>query len=280
MTESELSPSATRRRAASGVATQRILLLHGMAGSSAVWDAVLPLFAPHVEVWAADLPWRGGGEPAWSHHPDPAHWIADVLGTVPGGVDAVVAHSFSAVLTLELLTRQAAGGVDVAEAHGVRGMVLVSPFYRRTSEEFRFEVIGKLVHEFELAMREGIRTRTGRRIDEGIHAEMTRLVCERVGPYGWLRFLDSYLRTPWLRPELLGLPCTTIAGCQDRTAPPAEARVLADALPAAQARLFEGCGHFPMIEQPAAFASTVDTFLESLTVPAGTAVPVTGGRQL
>jgi pimeloyl-ACP methyl ester carboxylesterase len=274
------APLVTRRRAAQDRVTHRILLLHGMANSAAVWDSVVPLFAPWVEVWVADMPWRGDAEPGWSHHPDPAHWIAEALDAVPGGVDAVVAHSFSAVLTLELLARQANAGIDAADAHGVRGMVLVSPFYRRTTEEFRFEVIGKLVQEFELAMREGIRMRTTRRIDASIHAEMTRLVCERVGPYGWLRFLDSYLRTPWLRPELLALPCLTVAGTEDRTAPAMEACVLADVLPLGRPSLFDGCGHFPMVEQPEAFVSAVATFLDTLTVPAGAAVPVTGGRQL
>jgi pimeloyl-ACP methyl ester carboxylesterase len=254
------APLVTRRRAAQDRVTHRILLLHGMANSAAVWDSVVPLFAPWVEVWVADMPWRGDAEPGWSHHPDPAHWIAEALDAVPGGVDAVVAHSFSAVLTLELLARQANAGIDAADAHGVRGMVLVSPFYRRTTEEFRFEVIGKLVQEFELAMREGIRMRTTRRIDASIHAEMTRLVCERVG--------------------LLALPCLTVAGTEDRTAPAMEACVLADVLPLGRPSLFDGCGHFPMVEQPEAFVSAVATFLDTLTVPAGAAVPVTGGRQL
>jgi pimeloyl-ACP methyl ester carboxylesterase len=246
-----------------------------MANSARVWDTVVPMFTPRAEVWSADLPWRGDAESTWSHHSDPAHWISDVFGAVAGGVDVVVAHSFSAILVMELLARYGADGF-----RGLRGAVLVSPFFRREPEEFRFELIGTLVHNFELAMREGIRTQISRRIDEDLHAEMARLVCERVGPYGWMRFLEAYLRTPWLPLDLISLPCTTIAGTDDRTAPAGEAQVLADLLPNARAALLDGCGHFPMTEQPAQFAAQVDMFIDTLTVPAGTAVPVTGGRPL
>ncbi|GAB3897823.1 hypothetical protein GCM10029964_081310 [Kibdelosporangium lantanae] len=120
------------------------------------------------------------------------------------------------------------------------------------------------MHNFELAMREGIRTQTRRRVDESIHGEMARLVCERVGPYGWSRFLDAYLRTPWLRTEMVEVPCLTIAGINDATAPPAEAAILAADLPDATSTVLAGCGHFPMTEQPAAFAAQVNGFLETV----------------
>ena len=254
---------------------RRVLLLHGMASSPTVWNEFLPLCPDDIEVWSAHLPWRVDGTTEWSLRSDPVRWVAEAFDKVPGGVDLVVAHSFSSVLLLDLLTRHADAGIDPADAYGLRGAMFVSPFFRRNSDEFQWERMGTLLDNFESAMRDGIRAKTERSIEDGVLAAMARVVCERVGPYGWLRFLDSYLRTPWMRTELLTLPCRVLAGARDTTALPNEADRLAEALPNARASRLAGCGHFPMLERPAAFFAEVRGFLDTIALPAGIAESTT-----
>ncbi|GAB3484190.1 alpha/beta fold hydrolase [Amycolatopsis cihanbeyliensis] len=259
----DVSPlTVDRRNAGPGSgAGPRILLLHGLANSGAVWDGFVDRWRARAEVWTAELPWRNDGDPVWGHEGEPSRWIESALTRVPGGVDLVVAHSMSANLLVELLNRRAA---DIRHRYGLAGAVLVSPFYRREVEDFRWSALGDLIARFEHTMREGIRMHATRSIDPELLDDLALRVCERVGPHGWVRFLDTYLRTPLLRTELITLPCKVIVGADDTTVPPEEGVALAEDLPAGTAELLDGCGHFPMLREPDRFAAIVHHFLDTL----------------
>lgn len=64
--------------------------------------------------------------------------------------------------------------------------------------------------------------------------------------------------------RLLTMPALCIAGERDPLFPPASIRALADLLPDARYVEVPGCGHSPYFEDPSAWNSAVDTFLESL----------------
>ena len=95
---------------------------------------------------------------------------------------------------------------------------------------------------------------------------MALRVQDRIGPYGWVRFFETYLRTPQLRLDRIVVPCLIISGAQDIAASPADARALASALPFARARvhIIQDCGHFPMTERAEAFGALVNDFLVSV----------------
>lgn len=245
----------------------RVLLLHGMADSGAVWDQLCAL-VPHwdtlrnAEFFSAELPWRGTGPPDWAHRPDTTSWVAetlDMLAADAGPADIVVAHSFSAMLLLELLCGQS--------GYRVGGVVLVSPFFRPRPGDFDWDTVVGLSDQFLHTMEEGIRVAAGSRSKPDLHQAMARWLCEAIGPYGWSRFLELYLRTPWLRTDNLRTPTLVVSGADDQIAVPTEAAALAARLPSATTYTVESAGHFPMVERPAVFADLLDEFLTTAEQP-------------
>jgi pimeloyl-ACP methyl ester carboxylesterase len=138
--------------------------------------------------------------------------------------------------------------------------VLVTPFYRRRPEDFDWNAMTGLHEDFVNIMDEGIRAHARRPIEPALRTEMARRVCERVGPYGWTRFFETYLRTPWLRTDLIRVPALVVTGGRDGAV--AEARDLADDLPHGSLELEPSCGHFPMIEKPGWFTKVLSRFLD------------------
>ncbi|MFJ8147785.1 alpha/beta fold hydrolase [Streptomyces sp. NPDC096094] len=235
----------------------RVLLLHGLAGSTAVWRRFTELAGGELELWEAELPWAAHGDTRWSHDPDPVPWVARALDAVPGRVDLLIAHSFAANAVLELLVSRPAGRPGA--------VVLVSPFHRGTPEEFEWDTAVYYLHGFQRILDEGLRVGSDGRIPVELREAMALRVRDRIGPYGWMRFFDAYLRSPFLDTAAIGLPTLVVAGEHDFAARPADARALAGALPDARLRIFERSGHFPMAEQPELFVGAVHGFLSSLT---------------
>lgn len=249
----------------------RALLLHGLANSSTVWDALAATDAGGLDLWTADLPWGSGRPPEWAYRPDSASAVSRALTQVGGRAGIVVAHSFSAVLVLELLSDELSRGGDPFTRYGIDGLVLASPFYRRDPETFEYGAVAELLDNFRYTMEEGIRVMAGPRLDPSLRQDMARRVCESVGPYGYMNFFHSYLRTPWLRTDLITVPSLVISGEQDFIARSAESLALAADLPNARCELISGAGHFPMVEQAEAFSTALGEFLGSVDRP-GTAV--------
>ncbi|WP_251070428.1 alpha/beta fold hydrolase [Streptomyces sp. ISL-96] len=234
----------------------RVLMLHGLAGSTAVWRRFTELAADELELWEAALPWAADGDTRWSHDPDPVALVAQALAGVPDGVDLLIAHSFAANAALELLAGRPAPRPGAA--------VLVSPFHRRSPEDFDWDTATYYLGGFQRIVDEGLRVGSDGRLPTELRAAMALRVRDRIGPYGWMRFFDAYLRSPFLDTAAIGLPALVLTGEHDFAAPPDDARALAGALPDAQLRVFEESGHFPMAEQPELFAESVRSFLPAL----------------
>ncbi len=252
-------------RGAPGDRAYRTLLLHGLADSSGVWTHVVGRFPPEHRVVAPDLPWSGaaiGGYAASYTRPTDA--IATALAGPDGTADVVVAHSFSANLLLALLDAELRAGGRPLRRYGIRRMVLVSPFYRRRPEDFGWAAMAYFMNDFHRIMEEGLRAAALGRIPDDVLLDMAYRVRERVGPYGWTSFFDTYLRTPWLAVGELDVPCLVISGGDDIAADPSEAAALAADLPHAHLELVPGCGHFPMVSAPETFAGAVSGFLGDL----------------
>ncbi|HEY0697204.1 MAG TPA: alpha/beta hydrolase [Micromonospora sp.] len=261
-------------------ARHRLTLLHGLGNSSGIWQPFLAGRPAETDIWLADLPWRAGHDPSWAHDDEPWSWVDRALSEVPGGAGVVVAHSFSAVLLLELLSRALVAGTDPARRYGLTGLVLVAPFYKRHPRQFDWAELSRYKDDYARLMAEGIRVVAGSRTSPELCALMADRVRDWLGPYGWLRFVDSYLRTPWLRTDLLAWPTLVVSGRDDFAALPAEGEVLAAELPRAELRVLDDCGHFLMAERPAAFSAVVDEFLLQLAASdAGTTTPHRHGRR-
>jgi pimeloyl-ACP methyl ester carboxylesterase len=245
--------SVRLRRAAAEPETTRVLLLHGLGGSQAAW-APLARHAGHdLELWEAELPWTGTGDPAWSYRADVGETIGRAMRSVPDGADVVVAHSFAANLLLEEVSR---GTVPAP-----RALVLISPFYRPDPADFQWSTIESYLHGLIDIVEEGLRISASPRLDDGIRRQMARRARDRIGPYGWMRFFDAYLRTPLLDLRELRLPTLVLAGADDRAATAQDATALAKSLPRGRLEILPGCGHYPMIEKPGPVAALIGDFL-------------------
>jgi len=240
----------------------RLVLLHGLGNSGAVWTRLLQWLPPGLEVHVPELPWSSTRIAQWRHETNSAARVEEVLAGLPGPVDVLVAHSFATIPVLELLSRRAVAGAPSVAAT----VVLVNPFYRPAVEDFHWGTMESLLSIFPLTMVEGIQLQSGRPIEAEVLAGMARRLCDWVGPYGWVRFLDGYLRTPLLRTDLIDLPCLVVGAEQDRAAPAQEARQLADALPGGRIRISRG-GHFPMGDHPGWLAAVINDALDLCPVP-------------
>jgi pimeloyl-ACP methyl ester carboxylesterase len=229
-----------------------VVLMHGLGNSGSIFRPLTGHLRPDVAVHVPEMPWSSGRMPQWRHETDSAARVGEVLDAVAGPVGVVVAHSYATIPLLELLSRRALAG----EPAGVSALVLVNPFFRPRVEDFPWELMASLLQTFPRTMAQGIGVQSPRPIDAEVLDIMARHLCDRVGPYGWLRFLDGYLQTPLLRTDLITVPSTVVGGELDVTAPAAEARALAGALPAGELRLAP-VGHFPMVEQPGWLAEIV-----------------------
>ncbi|MEV6163980.1 alpha/beta hydrolase [Streptomyces sp. NPDC052052] len=239
-----------RRPARAATRPVRLLLLHGLAGSTSVWQEYTDLAPDAVEVWEAVLPWGAEGDPRWSLRDDPADHVARALDAVPGGADAIVVHSFTAGPALEAVARRPDGARP-------RAVVAVAPFHRRSPDDFTWDDALYYLSGFHRILEEGLRIGAGDRISPGLRSAMALRVRERIGPYGWQQFFGAYLRSPRLDVQALRMPVLVVAGTEDFAAPPDDARALAAALPDGRLAMYDGCGHFAMAERPREFADAV-----------------------
>lgn len=251
------APRARLRRPASGGDARRVLLLHGLGGTASVWDRTSPLADERLELWDAELPWRGMDDSDRSLLTDPGRVLADL---VDSSYDGVVAHSFAAGLLLE---EYASGRV------APRPTVLLSPFHRSTPEEFDWASITYYLNDFHQVFEEALEVGETGRYPDRHRRWLARQLRDQVGPYGWMRFFECYLRSPFVDLGAVRAPVLVVSGELDTAAYPRDGRALAAGLPRARFELLAGCGHFPMQEQPARLAGLLSGFF----------LPVSGGRR-
>lgn len=244
--------TSQRRDTPRAAGAPRVVLLHGLGGSTAIWDGFVERSGTTLDFWDADLPWLSGSDGQWSQRADPWTWVRQAVHAVLGA-DVVVAHSFAANLLLEMLSR--------AEVVRPKAVVLVSPFYRPAARDFDWATISYYLNGFHRIFEEGLRVSAGGRLTEDMIGWMAERVRDRIGPYGWMRFFDAYLRTPFLNTSSVTVPVLVVAGENDIAARPSDATALAARLPDCRLTVLPGCGHFAMAERPCEFAEIVHDFL-------------------
>lgn len=249
----------------------RLVLLHGWALNSHVWDGIVGRLAERFTVACVDLP--GHGESSWP----PEFHDLDSLGRAlaPGlGSEAVIlGWSLGALAALQLA---------LAHPRQVRALVLVAATPRFVSTADWVEgVAPEVLEEFAARLREdpqatvrdflALQVRGDERALETLRV-LRRRVLAAGGTHS--QALDAgldVLRHADLRERLesLSAPTLIIAGEHDRLTPPGASRELAASLPRARFALIERAAHAPFISHRDVFLSEVEQFLARLA-PLGT----------
>ncbi|HET6857180.1 MAG TPA: alpha/beta hydrolase [Streptomyces sp.] len=244
------------RRAARSDTPVRVLLLHGLGGKSTVWDRFVDRADESLELWDVDLPWRAMSDSdGWGSLPDPAQFLVDLVGDE---FDAVVAHSYAANLLTEAV---AAGRI------APRPTVLMSPFYRASTRDFDWSVISYYLNDFHRVFEEALEVGETGRFAKAHRDWMALRLRDQIGPYGWMRFFETYLRSPFLDLGAVRSPLLVLSGEKDIAARPEDGRALAEGVAHARFELLEGCRHFPMVERPEHVTRLVCDFLATAVFP-------------
>lgn len=238
-----------------------LLFLHGIGGNRRNWSAQIAFFVPDFRCVAWDA--RGYGESggAVSHFEQFADDAAAVIDAT-GAPAHVVGLSMGGRIALDLVKRY--------PAH-VRSLTLADTSAGHAATASPEKVAAFLALRLKPLLEDG---RTPADIAETIVAEIAG---PNIGDAARDALLDSHrrLRTPGYVAAMravtafhafppfatIAVPTLVITGTEDRIAPPAHARAMADAITAAQFVAIEGAGHISNIEAPAAFNAALATFL-------------------
>lgn len=246
------SPSATS-----------IAMIHGMGAGWDIWETLQWGLSDTFRTYSLNLPWSGRENPRWPCYIGGAEWLRLGLQLVPKKTTFVVAHSFAANVLLEHLNSHGTGYL--------RGMVLISPFYKSRTEDFEWEVMTYYMNYFQTLLEQGLRARarTAGLTADYLHA-MAKKIRERIAPLGWLQFFNTFIRTPMLELHQFSIPTLVIAGETDIASPTADCLALVQTLPNARLEIIPNCGHYCMLEQPHKVLSLVDKYVKewSAVLPA------------
>ena len=249
-----------------------LLLLHGLSASHDIWEHVVDEFADRYRVVAPDLP--GHGESAKPDAPYTIDFYAGVVRQLARelGIDhAIVAGtSLGGKIALELACWY---------PRFVRALVLSAPAgeYARGLRPFGKAIQalsrpGVMKIALERALEQTFYDRTlvghvtrrkilGARLAAPDFAEFARAVARSVG--GVLAADSQPL-------DRVRQPVLAVWGREDRIVPMYRSTVLVRAIPHAQLRIVDRCGHIAMLEQPGEFNRHVAEFLASLDAAATT----------
>ncbi|WP_344416992.1 alpha/beta hydrolase [Amycolatopsis minnesotensis] len=234
-----------------------VVLVHGLEAS---WDSWLPVsefLDPRWRLLALDLPWRAGNDYAWRGR-SPGRLLADALAEADEPPAAVVAHSFGANATLELLgsSRGAAG----------RAAAMLCPLYRPPKVAVTWEVFDRSRRAFDRHVRHGLLVRLGERaaaLDPEIVETMADRAVDRVGPTGFLAVFQQFVDSTLLPLDRIGVPLSIVAGGNDPTLSVRAARELADALPTSTLDIDQDYDHFCHVKWPERVATGLTKFLDA-----------------
>jgi 3-oxoadipate enol-lactonase len=218
-----------------------LVLLHGLAGSSAWWERNIPALSAEFRVTAIDLPGFG------SSHPDSRLILEELPSKVAAflgemGIERahVMGHSMGGLV---------AGGLAADHPERVDRLVLVDAGFLSLDPTWRHRVTGLL--------------RTLPWTAPSIVPVLTRDLL-RSGPIRMARATADLLRQDW-RHKLpaIAAPTLVVWGEHDRVCNPRIGEQIAATVPGARLVVIGGAGHNPMWERQPEFDRDVLEFLRA-----------------
>jgi pimeloyl-ACP methyl ester carboxylesterase len=257
-----------------------ILLLHGMAGSSATWKHIMPALARRFTVVAPDLIGHGvsatpRSEYSVSAHANVMHDLLTALGheratligqSFGGGVAMQLAYQYPARCERLVLVSSGGLGLEVnglLRALSLPGADVVFPAFCSPALRDAGTRVATWLGGFGLRASPAV---------EEIWRSYAALADPetRRGFFRTLRaVIDRDGQTVSATDRLYlaaRTPTLIIWGGRDSLIPVSHGRAAHAALPASRLEIFDGAGHFPHCEAPERFVATLVDFIDS-TVP-------------
>jgi pimeloyl-ACP methyl ester carboxylesterase len=251
-----------------------VVLLHGIAGTSATWDAVIPRLAEHYDVLAPDL--LGHGESAKPHGDYSlgayANVVRDLLEALEIGRATIVGHSLGGGIAMqfayqfiercERLVLVSSGGLGrevhpLLRAATLPGAEAVLPWLSTAGSRG----VGALVHALRLL---GVRAsadldetwRSFVSLEEPAARRAFIQTVRGVMDHGGQRVSANerlYLAE--------GLPTLIVWGEKDPLIPVRHAREAHERMAGSRLEIFPDAGHFPYRDDPERFVSVLVDFI-------------------
>jgi pimeloyl-ACP methyl ester carboxylesterase len=240
-----------------------LLLLHSLLTEMSVFDRIVPALMRKHRVTRLNLPGFGASDPvALNSVGEYADYVARALDalSLPATVD-VFGNGFGAFVALELAIRHGArmGRLMVADTAPGFPEAGKAPF-RGMADKVRTSGIGAILD-----------TAIGRMFPAAFQAAHPDVVTARkaaLAPTDAACFANACLALAALdlaaQLQSVRNPTLVMCGAFDQTTPPTLAREVARAIPGAVYREIEGSGHCPMLEQPEALVTMIESFTSGM----------------
>ena len=235
-----------------------LVLLHALGTSLRLWDDLVPLFPQH-RILRLDM--RGHGA---SDVPPPPYAMGALIHDVERMMDR---HGLREAVVVGLsIGGLIAQGLAVKRLDLVRGMVLSNTAAKigiASQWEARMAAVtaGGMAALQEATMERWL----GRKWRENPALPRVSALFLGTDPQGWCGAAAAVSGTDFYTPTAsLTLPTLAIAGANDGATPPDLVKETADLILGSRFALLRGVGHLPMVEQPAAYATLLHDFLESI----------------
>ncbi|MGQ0814206.1 MAG: alpha/beta fold hydrolase [Gemmatimonadota bacterium] len=220
-----------------------VILLHGLAGSSAWWRYTMPALAPRFETHAPDLIGFGSSRGKPLSLTEAAAAVHEWMTACGIARAHVIGHSMGGQIAIHLATepRTVVQKLVLVSAAGIPRPLTVLQVAR-----FVAEIMPPR--------------------SWGAPGFLPRIALDslRAGPRVVARATWNILRDD-VRPllPLINVPTLLVWGTLDALTPPRDGDYMAAHIPNARLLVFEGAAHIPMVDEPARFNSEVISFLSS-----------------
>lgn len=232
-----------------------MVFVHGLESTWSSWLPVAVELDPGWRMVALELPWRSGNDYRWRERSAGA-WLGDSLDELGATPDLVVAHSYGANATLELLC---AGDPRPGSA-----VALVCPLYRLARHAVTWQMFDRARELFYEHMREGLGARLGARagrFEPDLLQSMVEVAIDRVGPLGFLTSFEKVSASTHLALPEVAARTLVVAGGADATLVPEAAQALEAAIPRCRLTITDGFDHFCHVRHAPAVAAQLLAFM-------------------
>ena len=271
-----LGPTAPGTSSAQPIET--VLLIHGLAGSSKTWDAVMPLLAERYDVVAPDLLGHGeSAKPSGDYSLGAfASGLRDFLAVLDVPRVTIIGHSFGGGVAMQLayqhpelldrLVLVGSGGLG-REVSWLLRLLTLPGFEYVMPLGFPKPAVEVGTNVGRVLGRRGIRSeRLG---------EMWRAYASLAGAPNRTAFVRTMRGVIEPGGQTVNasdrlylaarVPTMLVWGDHDAIIPVSHAHAAHDAIEGSRLEIMEGMGHFPHVEDPERFTRVLTDFLDTTT---------------